>query len=95
MSKVFVGEVGKRFEVDTEYPIPSGATVSLIVKKPSGTKIEWAGSIESNTYIVYETNIGDLNEAGTWQLQAKIQWNDGVKDNVLYGEITSFEVGEL
>ena len=70
----------------------SGATTKNIrFEKPSGTKITQAASftnIGTDGKIEYTTVSGDLNEAGTWKIQAQISTADGDwKSN-----ISAFEV---
>jgi len=91
MDKVYVGRIGIEFRVDCVINIASATSTKLAIKKPSGVIVEWVGSIYSGTYISYETIADDLDEAGTYRLQALVTL-DG---NEMYGETTKFDIDEL
>jgi len=73
MSKMYVDDVGTVLRIDTKVDLTAFTTHNLAVKKPDGTVVEWVGNISlvGNTIIDYSTQIGDLNQAGTYIAQAK------------------------
>jgi hypothetical protein len=44
----------------------------LFAKKPSGVTVEWAAQISGADALTYTTQAGDLDEHGTWLIQAYI-----------------------
>ncbi len=76
--KHYVGEVGlevKAFIGDDE-DISAASDVKFLVRKPDGTTTEWAAEPIINDgddgayYIRHITEAGDLDQAGTYRLQA-------------------------
>ena len=71
--------------------VSAATTKNIIFKKPSGTKVTQAASFTNsgtNGKIEYTTVSGDLDEAGTWKIQAQIATGSGDwKSN-----ISAFEV---
>tara|TARA_R110000824_G_scaffold101260_6_gene240582 strand:- start:1499 stop:1828 length:330 start_codon:yes stop_codon:yes gene_type:complete len=73
----------------------SGTTSKeIIFKSPSGTTATKTASFESDGTdgkIKYTTVSGDLNEVGTWRIQAEVQFT---AHNVYRSEIETFKVYE-
>jgi len=76
--KHYVGEIGleiKAFVGDSE-DISAATDVKFLVKKPDGTETEWAATAHTEDgdngayYIIHTTESGDLDQAGTYRLQA-------------------------
>lgn len=88
MSKCYKDETGRKLIVSTGTTL-TGKTVSLIVRKPSGTEVEWAGAVGVDaTTIEYTIASGALDEVGVYTLQAKIV-SGGTTS---YGEAVQFRV---
>ena len=86
----YVGDKGIEIIIDVGTDI-SGATVRKIkYKKPvDGKTGYWTAAEKTTTSIAYVTQATDLNEAGTWELQAYVEkstWK-------LHGEKKQFKVG--
>jgi hypothetical protein len=73
---IYVGQSYLRFNVNTGLDNLAEATLTKIVyRKPSGAVGFWPSSVD-NTSLVYELADGDLDEAGNWQIQAHVEFND-------------------
>jgi hypothetical protein len=82
MAKVYVGDVGTKIRLDCnpddldEIDIASASTLKILVLKPSGTEVEWTASRYGSTnQITYTSVDDDFDEAGTYKLQAYVQWS--------------------
>jgi hypothetical protein len=76
--KHYVGEVGlevKAFVGDSR-DISAATDVKFLVQKPDGTEVEWSAEAitedgdDGAYYIRHITEAGDLDQAGTYRLQA-------------------------
>ena len=71
------------------------SVLSLLLKSPSGVKTTKVASFVtdgSDGLIHYLTVAADLNEAGVWKLQGKVE--DVGPSKTLYSEVGSFKVKE-
>ena len=68
----YIGDYGTQVILNTGEDLTQATinTVSILVKKPSGSFITWVGSVLETTKILYELKEGDLDETGTWIIQA-------------------------
>lgn len=92
MSKHYVGDVGTIIHVETGHDLSAATTLELRVTKPSGDAVTWTGTVagDDDTIIQYIAKTGDLDEAGTWKIQAYVASPDwtGLGDTAaftLYG----------
>lgn len=79
---IYVNDIGTQIILDTGKDLTESGIneVSIDVKKPDGSTLNWVGSVLETTKILYETKPNDLDQAGTWQLQAVIDsvpWQGG------------------
>lgn len=91
MSLIYQSAVGIVMTIGTSYDISGYSAVSLIITKPSGTKLTKTPSVTSSTLgtLSYTTIAGDLDEVGQYSIQAIVTYAAG---SVLKGEIDSFTV---
>ena len=69
--KYFVGDVGTDVIVNCGVDISGSSNRKLLVKKPSGTEVEWTpANVYQSNYLRYTIGSADFNEAGTYQLQS-------------------------
>jgi hypothetical protein len=58
--------------------LSTAPTTEILAKRPSGVETVWAGEADSTTgVVVYETEAEDLDEPGTWEIQAHAILVDG------------------
>ena len=70
---VFVGDLGVKIILDCGTSIAAATTRTIKYRKPGGEVKSWTGTQETTTTISYTTTAAtDLDEAGTWQLQAYV-----------------------
>jgi hypothetical protein len=77
-----VGEIGRRIYFAANYDMSGASSVSAKLTKPSGVEITVVptvqgvafGSYLANQYATYDTQAGDIDEAGTWS--ACLTYND-------------------
>jgi len=72
MGKVYVGDVGTEIVLDCGSDISDATVMEIEVSKPSGATETWTAALEGTNYLKYVVQAGDLDEAGTWKLQASI-----------------------
>jgi hypothetical protein len=91
MTLVYQNAIGIDLAVATSYNLTGYSTISLIITKPSGTKLTKNPSVTSVALgtLKYETISGDLDESGQYKIQAIVTYGDG---DVIKGEIDTFEV---
>jgi hypothetical protein len=93
------GDVGLDIEVilmdgDSAVNVSSMTTRTLKLKKPSGAVTTHAMSFVtdgSDGRLKYPTVTGDINEAGTWQLQVLVA-KTGVS---IHSSVVEFDVGDV
>ena len=73
MTTVFVGDTGTKITMDCEDDVSPSSVRKILVRKPSGLKIEWSATLEGTNFIQYTTLAGDLDEVGRWLLQAYVE----------------------
>ena len=88
--KIYAGAKGVKVLLYTEQDLSLSTKTEILVKKPNGTEVTWTATIaterEDETthetitltpedgYIQYITDEDDLESAGDYLLQAKIEW---------------------
>lgn len=70
---VFAGDVGTRIVLDCGEDVSPSIVRKIVVRKPSGIKIEWSAVLDGTESIQYTTLTGDLDEVGRWRLQAYVE----------------------
>lgn len=73
--KIYVGDTGTAIELDTEADL-TGAAVAILAQKPDGTSVEWT-AVPTGAIVRYLTLADDLDQAGTWKLQAEVSTGAG------------------
>jgi len=68
MGKIYVGDVGTVLLVDAGEDVSSANPISLMVKKPDGTVVEWLGTGVGNQ-LSYTTVAGDADQEGMYLCQ--------------------------
>jgi hypothetical protein len=69
----------------------SGATNTISIRKPNGTKTDYAASLltDGTDGVIYYTTVsGDLDITGTYKIQATVQTSQGV----YHSSVGSFRV---
>ena len=74
--KVYIGDIGTEIILDTGQDLSTATSLKIKYRKPNGTTGEWAASQVSgdSTKMKYVTQEGDLDVAGTWELQAYVEF---------------------
>ena len=94
-NEIHKGDIGTKFTVTvydgTSTVNVSGGTKTILFKKPGGTTLTKTASDEdaANGAISYTTVSGDLDEIGTWRIQAKVVTSGGSTFNT---DISTFKV---
>lgn len=88
-SKYYVGDVGTQLLIDTCTALAAATSVALQVRKPDGTTVTWTGAVSGLTSIAYVTQANDWDQAGTYYLQAYVQFAGGV---AIHGDTVTFRV---
>lgn len=70
MTQIFVGDTGTIIKLDCGVDISTATVHNIVVRKPNGTKVTWTGTVSGASTIIYITQAGDLDIAGTWHFQA-------------------------
>ena len=91
--------------IDTDFEgLDSATLIEIIVTKPSGDIAKWTaeqvdptdaiwtelGLTVTDQDITYTTDSDDLDETGTYKMQAHVEWNAGMDE--LHGTIEKFKV---
>lgn len=95
-NEIHVGDVGTTLLVtvkdgDSAVDISGASTKQIIIKKPSGSTLTKTASFSTDGTdgkMSYTIILGDLDEAGTHQLQGKVVISDGTYNT----DITKFKV---
>lgn len=75
MGDIFVGDIGTEIILECDVDVSAGSTWEIHYVKPSGESGTWEADPVSGevTQISYVTEVGDLDEAGDWQVQAYVE----------------------
>jgi len=92
--EIYVGDVGVKITLHTYVDLSEATVTSIKVLKPDGETEVWNGSISpaSSYDIVYFTNTDDLDQVGTYYIQAYVVWDDMSKH---HGRTAELEVLDL
>ena len=71
-NKYYVGDTGTEIVLDTKVDLTGGTDAKIKVKKPDGNAVEWDASIKDTTRLSHVAAADDLDQAGTYLLQASI-----------------------
>jgi len=89
MATIYVGDIGTKILLNAGSDISDATTLQIICKKPSGTNYTWTAILEGTNYAYYNTVSGDIDAAGTYQVQLYAVLASGWSG---YGGIGSFTV---
>lgn len=91
MTLTYQNAVGINFDIRLGFDITGYTSVVYYITKPSGTKLTKTPTIISVTTgtASYESIVGDLDEVGQYETQAKVTYPDG---DVIPSEIDTFFV---
>lgn len=75
MAKVYVGDFDTLIAIDVGVDVSSATSLAIKYTKPDGTAGEWVGAAggSGNVEIQYQTNTGDIDQAGEWLLQPYVE----------------------
>lgn len=81
---IHVGDVGTviRVEPSDDTDLSGASSAEIRYKKPSGATGAWTASIVSDG-VQYTTTTGDIDEAGTWYLQAYVDLGSWVGSSTI------------
>ena len=71
-NKYYVGDIGTEIVLDTKVDLTGGTDAKIKVKKPDGSAVEWDASIKDTTGLSHVAAADELDQAGTYLLQASI-----------------------
>jgi hypothetical protein len=85
-SEIHVGDIGTIFRItikdgDSIVDVSNVDSKIIYLQKPSGTTLQKTATFYTNGtdgIIQYVVSDGDLDEAGTWQIQAKVDFGTDV-----------------
>ena len=77
-------------KLDTVFDISAATSLKILYKKPDETTGEWIGYLSGTTLVAYDVLDGDLDQAGTWQLQSYVV----VGGDKGYGEVVYWTIDE-
>lgn len=79
---------------DTDFDnLENASLIEFLVTKPSGEVAKWTATRVGTTQdITYTTAAGDLDELGTYKIQAHVEWVVGLETRELHGVIQKFKV---
>lgn len=86
LSEIHVGDVGTIFRVtikdgDSVVDVSNVDSKTIYLQKPDGSNLTKVASYYTNGtdgIIQYVSQTGDLDQAGTWQIQAKIDFGTDI-----------------
>jgi len=87
---------GIDFRINTTINLAGASAVIAKIKLPSAESTTWTCEVydETNGILRYitSTSVDELDQAGTWQVQAKVTFASG---EVYHGAVASFTVTEV
>lgn len=89
-NKIYVGDIGTEILLDTGVNITTATVHNIKYKKPDGTTGTWTGTVKDFTKISYTVQAADLDQAGTYTLQAYVvmvgYWSGETVTFIVYGD---------
>ena len=82
MGKIYTGDIGTKIVLDLDPDETTGisagdvSSAKITATKPDRSKVEWDASVEGHT-VYYITQDGDIDQSGTWALQAHVELTSG------------------
>jgi hypothetical protein len=73
MNKIYQGDVGTQIILDCGSDISTATVRKIKARKPSGALVEWNAAASGSNSITYTTQANDIDEAGSWSIQAYIE----------------------
>lgn len=70
--KHYKGEVGTEILVDCGCVITGASDITLKIKKPDGTKVDWDAIIDGTNFLKHTTIASDFSLPGKYYLQASL-----------------------
>jgi len=96
MGKIYVGDIGKKFKVDTQVDCSTATLTEIHIKKPDGTNVTWTATVETNedtgvdSILTYTTTqASELDQVGLWKVIAYVEFGSTSHH---YGEPDEFTV---
>jgi uncharacterized membrane protein len=77
VDKIYIGDVGTKFIISTGVDLTDATSTKAKIKKPGGTTVTWDCDVEgaaTGGKISYETIANDLDEAGNYVGNAKVEF---------------------
>ena len=74
---IFLGDIGTEINIDVGEDISAQTELAVLYEKPDGTTGQWTGTISGTEIVQYTTVEDDIDQAGTWRLQAYIKLSGG------------------
>jgi hypothetical protein len=89
--RIYQGDVGVLFKIDTGVDLTLATTIELHVKKPDGTEDTWDATMDTTvkTHANYTSVALDLDQVGTYALYAYVEFTASSKHS---GMTTKFRV---
>jgi hypothetical protein len=93
VDKIYIRDIGTRLRTTLNIDLAGYSSISYKIKKPSGTILTKTCSVEDETngIIYYDAIDGDLDEVGSYRIQADINFTNGNHNESV---TRSFEVYE-
>jgi hypothetical protein len=79
MGKSYVGDIGTRIRTTLNTDLTNATTLEYQVEKPDATTDTWTVTVEDTTngIVYYDVIAGDFDQAGSYDIQTDITYNDG------------------
>lgn len=90
-NKIYQHDSSVEFIINIGCSTDGASDTHFEITKPSGATVTWLASVKDSTSLNYYTTDQDLDEAGTYVLQAVVAWGD---TSVHRGESVKFKVYE-
>lgn len=91
-NRSYVGEIGVPIRLNTYFDLTGYSTFIIKVSKPSGATQDWVATRDGTTAIIQHTTaINDLDEVGSYSLQAYI----AKTGHVHWGDTVIYEILDL
>lgn len=103
MVNIYVGDTVE-LRLDTDQNLDEATLMEILVEKPDGTNTEWEATQYGTTgskIMTYTTAAAsgetdaDLEDAGTYTLQAYVEWGSGASCTMNHGDAVVLEVHPL
>ncbi len=77
MNEIYENDFGTQLILNCKIPVAGATSLGILATRPDGTQVLWTATASGPQAVTYTTQSGDINQVGTWELQAVVGMSNG------------------